>query len=241
MHDPHLSIIIPAYNEMHRIGKTLESIRTYLETAPYTAEVLVVINNTSDDTESVVKGYEASMPYIRIYNIGMQENDSGMKGAAVRAGMREAKGAYILFMDADNATELSEIEKFWLHFESGYDIVFGSRYIKGAHTHRVWYRNIMGRLSNLLVQAVLLPGIKDTQCGFKCFIAKAGKDIFSRSIINGWGFDLEVFALARKLGYSMKEAPIIWHEIGHSTLKTGAFISTLRELVVIRKRMRSIV
>jgi dolichyl-phosphate beta-glucosyltransferase len=241
MQEPYLSIIIPAYNEMHRIGKTLESIRAYLQSVSYAAEVLVVINNTTDDTQHVVKSFETSMPYMRILNTGMMDSDSGTKGAAVRKGMLEAKGAYVLFMDADNATELKEIENFWPHFDAGYDIVFGSRYIKGAHTHRIWYRNIMGRVSNFLVQAVLLPGIKDTQCGFKCFTSKAAKDIFSRSVIQGWGFDLEVLALARKLGYSMKEAPIVWHEIGHSAVKAGAFFSTLRELVVIRKRVGTIV
>jgi dolichyl-phosphate beta-glucosyltransferase len=241
MQELKLSIIIPAHNEMHRIGKTLESIRTYLQTVSYAAEVLVVINNTNDDTEGMVQGFVASMPYIKIYNIGIRENEGGMKGAAVRTGMLEAQGEYILFMDADNATELKEIENFWPHLNAGYDIVFGSRNIRGSHTHRVWYRNIMGRISNFLVQAVLLPGIKDTQCGFKCFTSKAAKDIFSRSVIQGWGFDLEVLALARKLGYRMKEAPITWHEIGHSALKTGAFISTLRELVVIRKRVGAVV
>lgn len=238
--NPHLSIIIPAYNESSRITATLFDIHEYLQKQSYTAEVLVVVNNTTDNTVEVVEALQKEMPYLRVVDIGMHESGARTKGYAVRHGILHTTGAYKVFMDADNATKIHEIEKFWKHFENGANVVFGSRYIKGAHTHRVWYRDLLGRASNVLIQAVLLPGIWDTQCGFKAFTRDAAEDIFGRAAIDAWGFDMEVLAIARKRGHKAKEVPVRWKEIGKSSVKAGAFFETLKELFAIRKRVRKI-
>ncbi len=232
---PHLSIIIPAYNESSRITATLRSIDAYSKTVDYSMEVLVVINNTTDSTVAVVSALQIEMPYLRMVDIGMHESENGTKGLAVRHGMLAAQGTYCLFMDADNATQIQEIEKFWQYFNQGHSVVYGSRYAKGAHTHRVWYRNIMGKLSNLLVQALLLPGVRDTQCGFKCFTNEAAEAVFGKSVLSGWGFDMEILMIAKKMHYKMREVPIVWNEIGKSTVKASAFLYTLRDLIRIRR------
>lgn len=232
---PKLSVVIPAYNESKRIGQTLDSIMQFARQCGYPIEVIVAINNTTDDTEQVVARYSVTMPYLRTINCGMHPSESHTKGLAVKAGVLEARGQYVLYMDADDAVELTQIETFWQYFAQGSDVVFGSRYIKGAHIHRAWYRNIMGRLSNLLVQAVLLPGIKDTQCGFKCFTDTVAHDVFADMQTIGWGFDMEFLARARKKGYKLKEAPVTWHEIGHSSVKGGAFLTALEDLFTIRR------
>jgi dolichyl-phosphate beta-glucosyltransferase len=238
MNSPKLSIIIPAHNEEHRIMATLLSIKDYLSKVDYETEVIVVINNTTDNTRVVVENTKAVVPQLKCVDIGKFKHDSGTKGLAVRKGVELAEGEYIIFMDADNATKIEEIEKFWPYFANGCQVVFGSRYIKGAESHRVWYRRLSGFLANLLVQALLLPGIHDTQCGFKMFERDAAKNIFKVCVIDGWGFDLEVLALAKRMGYKMKEAPIVWNEIGNSSLKAGAFLSTLSELSAIISNLR---
>jgi dolichyl-phosphate beta-glucosyltransferase len=231
-----LSIIIPAYNEATRIEATLESIVLFAQQHTYEIEVIVVTNNTTDGTREIVEQFHSRIP-VTIFDASLHTAQGGTKGRAVKKGVLAAHGTHILYMDADNAVELHQIETFWQHFDAGYDVVFGSRYVKGAKTHRVWYRDILGRVSNLLVQAVLLPGIKDTQCGFKCFTNTAGKKLFEAVTTNGWGFDMEVLALARKAGYKLKEAPVEWHEIGHSAVKGRAFLNALQELFAIRRKV----
>jgi dolichyl-phosphate beta-glucosyltransferase len=241
---PKLSIIIPAYNEAKRIGVTLDSIADYAAACGYEIEVIVAVNNATDNTMELLAEYKAKMPYLVAMDLGMKHSLSGTKGWAVKQAVLASKGEYILYMDADNAVRISEIEKFWPFFgvkdsekNAHADVVFGSRYTKGAHINRSWYRNILGRGSNLLVQAVLLPGIQDTQCGFKCFTRTAAQDVFSALYTWGWGFDMEVLALARKHGYSLKEVPVRWEEIGNSAVKGSAFITSLEELFKIRRML----
>ncbi|MEO5646571.1 MAG: dolichyl-phosphate beta-glucosyltransferase [Candidatus Paceibacterota bacterium] len=231
---PHLSVIIPAYNEATRIGTTLESIVQFTKKVDYDIEVIVVENNTTDHTREVVITFSDQL-HITIIDIELFSADGGTKGLAVKKGMLAATGEYLLYMDADNAVDISQVETFWQYFEQGNDVVFGSRYITGAHIHRVWYRDILGRMANILVQTTLLPGIKDTQCGFKIFTKDAGKMLFSKLETNGWGFDMELLARARKSHYRLKEVPIVWREVGHSTVKGAAFLTTLKELFAIRK------
>jgi dolichyl-phosphate beta-glucosyltransferase len=231
---PKLSVVIPAYNEEDRIRPTIESIDAYLEKQPYAYEVIVVSDGSTDRTVEVVKEYQrATMKELKLNANPINHG----KGFAVRDGIGMAEGEYIVFMDADNATRIEEIENFWPWFDKGYDVVFGSRYIKGAKmpVKQPWFRRLAGRLSNLLIQAVILPGIKDTQCGFKAFRRDAARRIFSVSRIDGWGFDIEILALAKKFGYKIKEVPVTWYEIAGTKLKlVRAMIRTLRELLVIK-------
>lgn len=231
---PKLSVVIPAYNEEDRIKPTLESIDAYLEKQPYHYEIIVVSDGSCDRTAEVVKEYQKTT----VENLKLNANPINHgKGFAVKDGIGMSEGEYVVFMDADNATRIEEIGNFWPWFEQGYDVVFGSRYIKGAKmpTKQPWFRRLAGRLSNLLIQLVILPGIKDTQCGFKAFKRDAAQRIFSASRINGWGFDIEILALAKKWGYKMKEVPVTWYEIGGTKLKlVRAMIKTLRELSIIK-------
>ncbi len=230
----HLSVIIPAYNEERRITPTLRDTAQYLLTQPYAAEIIVVLNNCTDKTLDVVKNLQIEFPFIRCIDMGMVQHPSGTKGLAVRTGMLAAQGEYRIYMDADNAARISEIEKLWPCIDGGNNVVFGSRYISGSHTHVSWYRRILSRVSNLLVQVVLLPGVQDTQCAFKLFSASATEKIFSQAQCVGWAFDMEALYLARRYGYGLREIPITWNEVGESSLKAKAVFTALGELVRVR-------
>ena len=244
---PLLSVIIPAYNEEHRIGKTLEAVDTYLSAQHYDSEILVVNDGSKDNTASVVEGYRDKMPRLRL--IANPENHG--KGYVVRQGMLEAKGQLRLFTDADNATPIEELEKLLPHIKApkepriafdaqpaagDYDVVIGSIGLSESEVERAesGLRQLAGKIANLLIQVVVLPGIHDTQRGFKLFTAKAAEDIFSRVTIERWGFDIEALALARKLGYRIKEVPIHWIHDPDSRVSGSAYIDTLLELVRIR-------
>jgi len=229
-----LSVIIPAYNEEKRIVPTLKSIDKYLEVRPYDYEIIVVANQCTDNTEGVVKEYMKTVENLKLMSL---ENHCTGKGEAVKKGVEKAQGEYIMFMDADNATRIDEIDKFWPYFEEGYDVVIGSRQVKGANIviEQPWYRRFLGRAANFLIQLILLRGIKDTQCGFKMFTYRAAKEIFAKSRIIGWGFDMEILAIARSRGYKIKELPVSWYEAGKSRLRpVRASWRTLRELIKVK-------
>lgn len=227
-----LSVIIPAYNEEKRITKTLQNVDGYLEKQPYEYEIIVVDNNSNDRTVSIVKELEATT----VQNARVVVEKTKGKGAAVQRGMLEARGEYAVFMDADNATPINEIEKFWPYLESGIEVVIGSRY-QDPETVKIkqpFYKIVLSRLSNILIQLVLIPHIKDTQCGFKAFRAPAAKEIFKQISIYGWGFDMEVLAIALKLSYRIKEVPVSWEEHGGSHVPLRAYLQALRDLLKIK-------
>lgn len=231
-----LTVIIPAYNEEKRIGQTLESIAEYLENQEYTSEVIVVSNGSTDQTVAVSESFKDRIKNLHVLDIPSK----GGKGYAVQQGMLKAVGDFAVFLDADNATKIDEMDHFWKYFEQGYDVVIGSRALSGSviTNPQPWYRKILGKGGNLLIQVLLLPGIKDTQCGFKAFSKKARKAIFPYLTIFGWGFDFETLAIARSKGLNIKEEPITWHDEGDSKVKpVDAAISTLKELFKIRKNL----
>ena len=232
-------MVIPAHNEEKRIGETLESIDQYLEKQKYGYEIIVVDNGSSDKTCNLVKKYQETAVE-NLVRLCLSES-IGAKGSAVKLGILDyAKGEYVMFMDADNATPISEIEMFWRYLESGeYQVVIGSRYLASSNVTRKqpFYRVLMGRLSNLLIQLVAVPGIKDTQLGFKAFTAAAAKNIFSLVSVAGWGFDMEVLAIARKKGYKIKEVGVLWHERGGSHVPLKAYIQSLADLFKIKWRL----
>ncbi|MBU1119046.1 glycosyltransferase family 2 protein [Patescibacteria group bacterium] len=231
-----LSVIIPAYNESKRIIPTLESVQNYLQNQEYESEVIVVANGCSDDTVEVANLFQGKINNLNVLNIEAK----GGKGWAVKEGMAKAKGEVAVFMDADNATKLSEMDHFWKYFNQGYDVVIGSRALAQSKItqKQPFYRRWLGKSGNLLIRMVLIPGIHDTQCGFKAFTSKAYDDIFSRLTIFGWGFDMEVLAIARHKGYNVKEEPVTWHDIGESRVEPiKAALNTLKELYIIRKNL----
>lgn len=228
-----LSVIIPAYNEEKRIGPTLQSIDGYLKKQNFRYEILVVANNCTDKTDEVVRKYQSSIAALKLIDLGP---GCPGKGCAVRIGVEKAQGEFIVFMDADNSTRIFEIDDFWTYFDQGFDVIIGSRDVSGARVRvrQPWYRELFGKLGNLLIQVILLPGIRDTQCGFKAFTKKAAKKIFAKQKISGWGFDIELLALARKFGYKIKEAPITWYNVPDSRVSFLSYLETLKELVQIR-------
>jgi len=228
-----LSIIVPSYNEERRIAKTLREINKYISLQPYDSEIIVVSDGSKDRMVEVVKGMMSEIKNLRI--IDNKENHG--KGYVVRQGMLEAQGDYRLFTDADNSTSIDQVEKMWPEFDKGYDIVSGSRDIKGAilDPPQPWYRRKIGDVFNLFVQVVVgLWGIWDTQCGFKGFTKKSVEDVFPRCKIDRFAFDPEILIVAKKLGYKIKEIPVTWKNDLESKVKFKNTIKMGIDLLKIR-------
>ena len=231
-----LSVIIPAFNEEARIVKTLQDVDQYLEKQNFDYEILVVDNGSNDRTVDVVKKLEATT----VQNAHILEQPpiipGNNKGNAVKKGILAAQGEFVVFMDADNATPVSEIERFWKYLEEGYEVVIGSRYIDPSlvKIRQPWYRILLSRMSNLLIQIVLIPHIKDTQAGFKAFKREAAQEIFKNLTIFGWSFDMELLAIALKLSYRIKEVPVSWEEHGGGHVPFSAFIQSFFDLFRIK-------
>lgn len=234
---PLLSIIIPAYNEAERLPSTLENIQDYLSKVDYETEIIVVDDYSSDGTTDIVRKFARTMHNLRLIEDGGRNRG---KGWAVRRGMLCAHGKLRLFMDADNATSIDQIENIFPFFEKGYDIVIGSRAIKGTTLNppQPWHKRVLGKLGNVFIQILLLPGIKDTQCGFKCFSKKAAERIFRDAQSDGWEFDVEILALAKKYRFNIKEIPVVWRNHPQSRVRWGDYFKTLSEVVKIHRRLR---
>ena len=230
----HLSVIIPAYNEENRVKETLATVYNYLLRQDYTWEVIVVSDGSKDRTVEVVSEFISNKPGISL--IANTKNHG--KGYVVRQGMLQAEGQFRLFTDADNSTSIEQIEKFWPYLtDEDYDIAIGSIEILGAETHEraQWYRRAFGKYSKYIIRVVAgLWSIHDTQRGFKCFTAKAADNIFSRTKIDRFGFDIEVLALAKKMGYKIKEVPVVWDNPGDSKVSLKSYFEVLKDLFKIR-------
>ncbi len=229
----YLSVIIPAYNEEKRIGSTLKSIDEYLRRQNYDYEILVVSDGSRDNTAGLVSGFEQSIRGLRL--IDNKENHG--KGYVVKQGMLEAKGELCLFTDADNSTTIDHLDKFTPFISRGYSVIIGSIGISGhkvaSGSEPIW-RRVLGKLGNLFIQIMAVPGIHDTQRGFKLFTADAVSKIFPKLTITRWGFDIEVLALARKFGYKIKEIPVDWKNDPNSKVGLKAYFQVLLETVKIR-------
>lgn len=228
---PYLSVIIPAYNEAKRLPLALVDIDKHLKKADFSYEIIVVDNNSTDATPAIVKRFSHL-----IENLKLTECRIPGKGAAVKKGMFEAKGKIRLFTDADNSTSIDQFNKMVPYFNEGYQAVIGSRDIEGARLvpPQPWHKRIAGNLGNLFIQFVLLPGIWDTQCGFKAFTEEAAEKIFPLIKISRWGFDVEILALAKKFGYKIKEVPVVWVNNPFSHVKASAYVQVLWEVVKIK-------
>lgn len=232
MAKPYLSIIIPAHNEAKRLPLTLIDVDRHLAGQEYSYEILVVNDGSTDATAEIAERFQPLIENLKIIN--NKENHG--KGAAVREGMLAAKGNWRVFMDADNSTTIVEFNKMIPYLDEGYEVVIGSRAVKGSKLNPP--QNILkqsaGKLGNLFVQILLLRGIWDTQCGFKCFSEEAAKRIFSMTRMNSWGFDLEALALARALGYQIKEMPIHWTNDSRSHVRWTSYFSVLLDAIKLR-------
>ncbi len=210
-----LSIVIPSYNEANRITETLCQTWNYLKEQSYDSEIIVIDDGCTDTTVDVVKGLFYQIPNLRL----IRHRKNMGKGQAVKTGVNAARGEWILFMDADLATPITEIEKLW-QYHHQYEIIIGSRYIEkdSIKTPQPWYRQLFSYAGRLMVRFLLLPGIYDTQCGFKLFSHKAAHDLFNRLTIDRFGFDIEILSLASTLNYPVKEVAVNWSHQPHGSI-----------------------
>lgn len=206
--NPIFSIIIPAYNEATRLPASLQQIRQYMEAKGNAFEIIVIDDGSQDKTREIVSQFFSEFPCGRLL---INESNRG-KGYSIRRGMLEASGNFVLFTDADLSTPINQIEKLIFALNSGCEVAIGSRSIHGAQVkvHQPIYREAMGKIFNKFVRLLVIHGLIDTQCGFKSFKKSCVKPIFSRQLIDGFCFDVEVLLIARKLGYKIKEVPMVW-------------------------------
>jgi len=224
-------VVVPAHNEGWRLPDTLGDLFSFLTSQSYKAEVIVVENGSSDDTTRVVERLMGRFEGLRLLNVKLAG-----KGRAVKAGVMEAKGDAVFLCDADLSTPAAEITRFLSTLHQGYDVVVGSREGAGAIRYgEPEYRHVMGRAFNRLVQAMAVPDVQDTQCGFKAFSGPAARQLFRRQTVMGWAFDVEILYLARKLGYRIAELPVEWRF--NNDTKVRAVHDTfamLREIATVR-------
>lgn len=228
-----LSIVIPVYNEEKRIGQLPLKLGEFFKDLKRNCEVILVDDGSADRTLEIAESFAKQLPNLRILKY---KQNSG-KGKAVRTGMLNSTGKLRLMTDIDFSTPLSEFYKLWEVMErTGTDIVIGSRAIdrKQVLRHQLFWREALGRLFNRFIQFLLLPGIHDSQCGFKLFKSEAAQAIFSFAKINRWSFDVESLFLARKLGFKIVEMPVLWENDPRST------VSPLRDLYQTVKDLLSI-
>ena len=211
MTSPDLSVIVPAYNEEVLIVSTLDCLKAHLAARPETYEIIVVDDGSQDQTSARVQGWQKNNPV----DLRLLTNEKNMgKGFSIQRGVRESRGDYVIFIDADLPYELYAIDDFLTSLRSGYDLSVGSRVLPGSQVKGVpTVRYIAGQVFSWMVQAVLFRGLPDTQCGFKSFTAHAAREIFRRVTISGFGFDVEMLYIARKLKFTIQ--PVAVHMIEH--------------------------
>ena len=202
-----LSIIIPAHNEELRLPRTLRQVFAFLENQSYSAEVIIVENGSSDRTLELAHEFAS----IHSNLIVIHEEQAG-KGNAVRRGVLEAHGEYRFICDADLSMPIAELGKFLPPGLNDFDVAIASREAPGAvRYNEPPYRHWGGRAINLVIRFLILPGLNDTQCGFKCFRAETAETLFFMQSLMGWSFDIEILYLARRKHLRVKEIPIHWY------------------------------
>jgi glycosyltransferase involved in cell wall biosynthesis len=228
-----VSIVVPAYNEAARIGATLETLCEHLQQRPWDWEIRVVDDGSTDQTASIAGTFAAEEPRLVV-----QREPHRGKGGAVKAGLLAATAGSRFMCDADLSMPISELKNFLPPLLDDYDVAIGTR--EGAAARRVGEppsRHLVGRMFNLFVQRLVLPGIEDSQCGFKMFTARAVQAILPHTTVDGWAFDVEMLAIARAQGLRIVEVPIEWHYRSESRLSvTRDGVRMLREILAIRSR-----
>ena len=231
---PFLSIVIPAYNEERRLPATLERVVAFLQTRDYSWEVVVADDGSGDATGQIVTDLAAGRPEIRLLSLPHRG-----KGGAVKAGMLAAAGEYRFLCDADLSMSIEQVERFLPPQLEGVDVGIGSRQMAGARRiGEPLSRYFTSRMYNRLIRWLLLPGIQDTQCGFKSFRGEAAEELFRRQEIEGFAFDWEILYLGRRQGLTLREVPIEWEYRTGSKVRFRDGLGLLRDLARIRWRLR---
>jgi glycosyltransferase involved in cell wall biosynthesis len=224
-----ISIIIPAYNEEKRLPSTLEAAGRFLRSGAWEfAEIVVVNDGSRDATAAVAKAAGARV---------LENPGNRGKGYSVRHGMLEAAGDWALFTDADLSAPIEELEKLWRIAESEQALVaIGSRALDRSliGVHQPWQREFAGRLFNLVMRIVTGLSFRDTQCGFKLFERAAAREVFGRQRLEGFGFDVEVLYIARRLGFRVVEVPVRWNDVAGTTVSAGRGLAAFWDVVQVR-------
>jgi dolichyl-phosphate beta-glucosyltransferase len=233
-----LSIVVPAFNEEHRLPPTLARLSAFLETQPLRWEIVVVDDGSRDATCAVVEAAMARIPNLRL----VRQTPNRGKGAAVRLGMLAARGQIRVMSDADGSMSPDQLPRLLAPLIAcTAEIAIGSRYAEGARTDvkQPLYRVLWSRLANLAIQRSLVPGVRDTQCGFKAFTAEAARALFTLGRIDGWAFDLEILALARRAGFAITEVGVEWTDDRRSRVNPLKDLwKVVREALTIRRNLR---
>lgn len=228
-----LSVVVPCYNEAQRLPWSLRKVEAYLLDR-VTFELILVDDGSCDSTPRLIKE-AAARPYVRAVTLPVNRG----KGRALKEGIALSQGQMVLASDADFSTPIEELSKLERTIEAGADIAIGSRAKRGAReVDQPIYRRVMGKGFNLLVQALLLPGIWDTQCGFKLFKGDVARQLFAQLSTSGFAYDVEILVLARRSGFTVIEVPVRW--INSATTRVQA-VRHSKEMLgdVLRIRMRT--
>lgn len=204
--NPFLSIVIPAYNEAKRLPGTLEQLSHFLHRQSFESEIIVVENGSNDQTFEIAQRFADGQQ-----NVHVLHKEQRGKGLAIQHGVMAARGEYVFMCDADLSMPVEEISKFLPPQLNGFDIAIASREAPGSvRYNEPYYRHFTGRVFNTLIRLLVLPGLQDTQCGFKCVRARVARDIFPYQTLTGWAFDVELLYIARHHKYQIVEIPIDW-------------------------------
>lgn len=210
-----LSIIIPAHNEENRLSDTLTQLVNFTNAQSYTSEIVIVENASVDRTLDIARDFATDHPGIHVLH-----DDRPGKGLAVKTGMLAARGEYRFICDADLSMPVQEISRFLPPSLEGVDIAIASREAPGAvRYNEPAMRHFVGRVFNTLVRLIIVRGLQDTQCGFKCFTQKAAETLFPLQTVTGWTFDVEILAIAQRMGLKIVEVPIPWYHFGSSKVR----------------------
>ena len=235
----HLTFVIPAYNEVGRIGAGLATLLEYTASRPFASDLILVDDNSRDGTAQYVEERVGGRLPLTI----LRNEPNRGKGYSVRRGMQAATGEYVMFCDADFSTPVGETDKLLDALDRGADVAIGSRGMEDSQvtTHQPKWRELPGKLFGLMVRTLALPGIRDSQCGFKFFRREAAQEIFSRVQLERWAFDVEVLYIARRLGYRIDEVPIRW--INDPNTKVRLIVDgprMVRDIMTIKRRHRDL-
>jgi dolichyl-phosphate beta-glucosyltransferase len=225
----YLSLIIPAYNEAKRLPITLIDADRHLHNVDFSYEIIVADNNSTDGTREVAERFSKLIKNLKVMSV-----EERGKGLVVKAGMLNAKGQYRAFIDADSSISVDQIIDALPYFKNGYEMVIGSRNIKGGKRDQPWYRIIASGFGNLIIQTFLLPGFWDTQCPLKIFQADVAERIFKISKIRNFGLDVEILSLAKKMGYKVKQVPAVSKDGPNSKIKASSYMDVMLDVLKIR-------